>query len=171
MTGFSLIAIRQTALTDAGLFQWLYIPLAIWLVLVVLLMVLLLRKYTFGQWSPEHPNPYRKETMGLPRGVMRGILTLTLLVVVVLLQVLAIRFEDLQTRMGDFMVAFQMMLSFYFGSKVVHHLGSVDERKNREAAKAAENIEKAKTPEPSKNTHDETEEQEGQDFDEPKAVG
>ena len=171
MTGFITMAVQQTNPTDTVLFQWLYIPLAIWLVLVVLLMVLLLRKYTFGQWSPEHPNPYRLETMGLPRGVMRGILTLTLLVVVVLLQVLALRFEDLQTRMGDFMVAFQMMLSFYFGSKVVHHLGKVDERKNKNAAKAAENIEKARGSEPTKNVAYEAEEKGEQDFDEPQAVG
>lgn len=171
MTGFNTMVVQQTRPTDAVLFQWLDIPLTIWLILVALMMVLLLRKYTFGQWPSEYTNSYRKETMGLPQGVMRGILTFTLLVIVVLLQVLAIRFEELQTGIGDFMVAFQMMLSFYFGSKVVHHLGKVDERKNKNAAKAAENIEKAKGSEPTKKVAYEAEEKGEQDFDEPQAVG
>ena len=153
-----------------GTLIWLYVPLIIWIMLLVLLMVFLLRHYTFGNWTPEHPNPYEKETLGLPRGVMRGTLTLTLLVVVILLEIFTIRFEDLETRISEFIVAFQMMLSFYFGSKVMHHLTSVDERKNKASAKAVELTEKARLEEakqqqsPAKPTKE-------RDFEDEKAVG
>lgn len=172
INAFNTICFVQGAVNNPALFQWLYLPSVIWLVLVILLVGLLLRKYTFGNWTPNHPNPYQKETLGLPRGVMRGVLTLTLLFMVVMLEIFTIRFEKFETRIGDFMVAFQMMLSFYFGGKVMHHLTSVDERKNAASAKAAEVIEKnrlrdsAKAAEPGGNSSDSE-----KDFEDEKAVG
>lgn len=112
------------------------------------------------------------ETLGLPRGVMRGVLTLTLLFMVVLLEIFTIRFENFETRIGDFMVAFQMMLSFYFGSKVMHHLTSVDERKNAASAKTAEVIEKHRIQESQKTGQPATTSGNSEkDFEDEKAVG
>lgn len=167
----SVPVLLQGATNDAALWQWLYLPAMVWLVLVILLISLLLRKYTFGQWSPEQPNPYKRETLGLPRGLMRGLLTLTLLFMVVLLEIFTIRFENFETRIGDFMVAFQLVLSFYFGSKVMHHLTSVDERKNAASAKAAEVIEKQRAQQFQKEHTPDTVDASENDFEDEKAVG
>ena len=167
-----IAVLLQTLTNNPALWQWLYLPAMVWLALVILLIGLLLRKYPFGNWSADHPNPYQQETLGLPRGVMRGVLTLTLLFMVVLLEIFTIRFENFETRIGDFMVAFQMMLSFYFGSKVMHHLTSVDERKNAASAKTAEVIQKHRIQESQKTGQpDTTSGNSEKDFEDEKAVG
>ena len=61
-----------------------YGPIAFWMALVLGFFILLLKKYTFGDWSKDNPNPYDGETFNMPRGVFRGILTLTLLFVTVI---------------------------------------------------------------------------------------
>lgn len=106
-----------------------YIPIIIWAVLVTIYLIVLSRKYTFGNWSQENPNPYCNETMGLPRGVMRGILTLTILFVVVLLEVYTLHDPAFEGRIKEFMIAFQMVLAFYFGSQVMNYITSADKTK------------------------------------------
>jgi hypothetical protein len=117
-----------------------------WLFGMTILFVILLKKYTFGNWTPENPNPYVTETFSMPRGVFRGMLTMSLLFIVMLLEVVNLNFP-IQTKEGqlllvgdglflpeerykELMVAFQMMLAFYFGSKVMHHITKADERKS-----------------------------------------
>ena len=79
----------------------------------------------------------------MPRGVFRGFLTLSLLFVVSLIEVANMTLPILddsgavllpETRHPELLVAFQMMLAFYFGSKVLHHVTSADERKSKEIA-------------------------------------
>ena len=122
-----------------------------WIVLVILFFIFLLRKYTFGNWTEENPNPYKKETMGLPRGILRGVLTLSILFIVMLLEVNNLFFDpqDLEVagrifipeeRFGQMLVAFQMVIAFYFGGKVMHHVTQAerDVAKTRAAAAVEE---------------------------------
>ncbi len=106
-----------------------FLPIGLWLLIVLTFFILLLKKYTFGDWSEEKPNPYAGETFDMPRGVFRGTLTLTLLFVVVVLELVNVRIIGFEDEIHEFMVAFQMMLAFYFGSKVMHHMASTDRKK------------------------------------------
>lgn len=106
-----------------------YIPIMVWLVIVLTFFIILLKKYTFGNWSEEHPNPYAGETFDMPRGVFRGTLTLSLLFIVVILELVNVRIIGFENEISELMVAFQMMIAFYFGSKVMHHMTSTDRRK------------------------------------------
>ena len=117
-----------------------YLPISIWLVVVLVFFVLLLKKYTFGNWSEENPNPYSGETFDMPRGIFRGTLTLTLLFVVVILELVNVRITGFEEEMHELMVAFQMMLAFYFGSKVMHHMTSTDRKKTQFIAEAESNL-------------------------------
>ena len=110
--------------------------IAAWLIMLIAFFIISLKKYTFGKWTPENPNPYEKETLGLPRGIFRGALTLSLLFIVIIFEVINLTVEGLEKEYEQLMVAFQMMLAFYFGSKVVHHVTAADERKS-EASSAA----------------------------------
>ena len=124
-----------------------YAPTMIWLLLVTLLFVFSVIKYTLGKWTPENPNPYAKETLGLPRGIFRAILTMTLLYGAIIFELyLLVRDGVGEGDMSEFMVAFQMMIAFYFGSKVMHHITS-NERKKAEDHKI-EAIEVAKATSP-----------------------
>jgi purine-cytosine permease-like protein len=118
------------------LFVIVYIPVIIWAILIVILFYFLARKYTFGDWTEENPNPYEGETLAMPRGVLRGILTLSILFLVLLLEVATIRIPNLEDLVNKLLVAFQMVIAFYFGSKVMHHLTSVDEKKSKELTEA-----------------------------------
>jgi len=114
-----------------GEFVWqVLIPIFIWLGLVVVFIVLLFVRFTFSnRWTKENPNPYQTETFGMPRGTFRGILTMTLLYIVVILELVNVRIIGFEQEFKEFMVAFQMMIAFYFGSKVMHHVTSSDEKK------------------------------------------
>ncbi len=104
----------------------------IWMVGIIVLLVLLLKKYTFGKWDTEHPNPYNGETFAIPRGFFRGTLTLSLLFFMILFYIGNFYFGYGSGKLGELTTAFEMMLAFYFGAKVMHHLASND--KNKTAA-------------------------------------
>lgn len=110
-------------------FYQIYLPVIIWLVLVLILLVLLLKRFTFGKWSKDVPNPHYGESMGLPRGTFRSILTLTLLFVSVILELVSVHTVGFEDNVSEFLTAFQMMIAFYFGSKVMHHITSADKKK------------------------------------------
>lgn len=117
-----------TATSDVFFWQ-VYVPILTWLILVLILFVILLRKYTFGHWTKENPNPGEGETLELPRGTFRGILTLTLLFVTVILETVSVHTPGFEDNVHEFLVGFQMMIAFYFGSKVMHHITSTDRQK------------------------------------------
>ena len=106
-----------------------YLPVMLWLVIVFGFFVLLLKKYTFGNWTKDNPNPYEGETFNMPRGIFRGILTLSLLFTVVVLELVNVRIIGFEQEIHELMVAFHMMIAFYFGSKVMHHITSADRSK------------------------------------------
>jgi len=110
-------------------FYQIYLPVIIWLVLVLILLIILLRKYTLKEWTVENPNPYSSESFGMPRGTFRTILTLTLLFVVVILELVSVHTIGFEENISEFLTAFQMMIAFYFGSKVMHHIASTDQKK------------------------------------------
>jgi len=111
-------------------FMWqVLFPIFLWLALLLAFFVFLFIKYTFGNWSSENPNPYQDETFGMPRGTFRGALTLTLVYVTVILELVNVRIVGFEQEIEMFMTAFQMMIAFYFGSKVMHHITSADKKK------------------------------------------
>lgn len=116
------------ATTSEYLYQ-IYLPIIVWLVLVLILIVILLKKYTLGHWTEKRPNPYESESMGLPRGTFRSILTLTLLFVSVILELVSVHTIGFEENVSEFLTAFQMMIAFYFGSKVLHHMTNSDKEK------------------------------------------
>ncbi len=103
-----------------------------WLIACTIFLINLLRKFTYMQES----NPHLKETMGLPRGTMRGFLTLTLLIVVVVLVCMSLVIDDFRGHFESLIGAFELMLAFYFGSKVMHHVTNSDKRKTEVKAQA-----------------------------------
>lgn len=116
-------------------YMWqVFIPIGVWLLIVLAFFILLLKKYTFGSWTEEKPNPYAGETFDMPRGVFRGTLTLTLVYVTVILELVNVRIIGFESEIHEFMVGFQMMIAFYFGSKVMHHLASTDRQKTEAIA-------------------------------------
>ena len=115
---------------NSWVFQAVFAGVVAWLIVMTLVFVRLLGKYTFGKWTVDNPNPYAKETFAMPRGVFRGLLTLSLLYAVVLFEVANIQVGGIETKIDRLLVAFQMMIAFYFGSKVMHHVTAADRDKS-----------------------------------------
>ncbi len=103
----------------------------LWMTGVVILFVILLKKYTFGKWDAAHPNPHFGETMAIPRGFFRSTLTLSLLFFMILFYVGDFYFDFGSGKLNEITTAFEMMLTFYFGAKVMHHLASNDKNKTK----------------------------------------
>lgn len=123
---------------DQALFWTVLFPLLIWLVAMIVFLWIVSKRYTLGKYGKPGfgENPYKTETMGIPRGMIRGLLSLTILIGAVLFQVYALRYLESETKIKPFMTAFEIMLGFYFGSKVVHHLAATDKNKVKAVAKA-----------------------------------
>ncbi len=129
-------------------FAYFYVPVLLWIIGVSIVVIILMRRFTFGKWTVENPNPYALESFGMPRGVMRGILAMSLLFLVMLLEVVTLRKPEFEKNIDQLLVAFQMMLAFYFGSKVMHHITKADERKSNEMASALSSSQPLETPAP-----------------------
>lgn len=121
---------------DQAIRTTVFLPLLIWIILVIVFLWLLVKKYPLGIYSRKSnlENPYKLETMGIPRGVIRGILALTVLVAVVLFQIYALRFLESDEKISSFISAFEIVLGFYFGAKVVHHITASDKNKIKAVA-------------------------------------
>lgn len=102
----------------------------VWLFGIAFHIKKLLNDYTLKDWGLKE-NPYKTETLGLPRGTLRGVLTLTLLVVVVILVCISMVVEPLRGGFNSLIDAFQVMLAFYFGSKIMHHVTNADKKKTQ----------------------------------------
>jgi len=119
------------SIADISIYTHIYLPIGIWLLGVIVLLIGLIIKYPFGKWTVENPNPYSGESLSLPRGTFRSILTLSLLFVTVLLEIFSMANNRSEDNYIEFLVAFKMMIAFYFGAKVAHHVTST----NRHVAK------------------------------------
>jgi hypothetical protein len=121
----------------------LFVPMMVWIGLIIALFVLLLVKYTLSRKGGH--KLHRDQTFAMPPGIFRGILTLSVLFAVLLLQVVGVRFlaEEgsawlrFQDAIDPLVVAFQMILSFYFGAKIIGHLADVDRDKSRDRIRTA----------------------------------
>ncbi len=120
-----------------------YMPVLVWLIISTVFIVVMFQKYTFGDWTKENPNPNEGETFNMPRGTIRGILTMSLLFITVVIELANVRIVGLEAEFSEFLAAFQMMVAFYFGAKVMHHINSVDKTKTKAIADAAAAIENA----------------------------
>ena len=120
-----------------------YMPVMVWLIISTVFIVVMFQKYTFGDWTKENPNPNEGETFNMPRGTIRGILTMSLLFITVVIELANVRIVGLEAEFSEFLAAFQMMVAFYFGAKVMHHINSVDKTKTKAIADAAAAIESA----------------------------
>lgn len=109
----------------------------VWMVISVVFIVIMFKKYTFGDWTVDNPNPCDGETFNMPRGTIRGILTMSLLFITVVIELANVRIIGFEAEFPEFMAAFQMMVAFYFGAKVMHHINSVDKSKTKSLAEAA----------------------------------
>ena len=81
---------------NSWVFQAVFAGVAAWLLLMAVTFLRLLKKYPLGNWTAENPNPHAKETFAMPRGVFRGMLTLSLLYAVVLFEVANIQAGGLE---------------------------------------------------------------------------
>jgi len=133
-------------------FQALYIPVLVWMILLIVFFIVLLRKYTFRDWG-EKENPYKGETFAMPRGVIRGTISISFLFFVLLFETLVLIIPELENNAEHLFRAFEMMIAFYFGSKVMHHLSATDKRKNKEITDTIKEKEKLKA-EMTKQTED-----------------
>ena len=113
-----------------------YMPVMIWLIISLIFIIVMFKKYTFGDWTKENPNPNDGETFNMPRGTIRGILTMSLLFITVVIELANVRIVGLEEEFSEFLAAFQMMVAFYFGAKVMHHISSVDKSKTKAMSEA-----------------------------------
>jgi len=81
---------------DSWVFRAVFAGVGAWLLVMTLVFVGLLWKYTFGKWTADNPNPYAKETFAMPRGVFRGMLTLSLLYIFMLFEVANLQISGLE---------------------------------------------------------------------------
>ena len=112
-----------------------------WFALIAFVFALLLVKFTLNR---DKPNPHAGETFAMPPGVFRGILTLSVLFVVLLLEGAnigllredAAQWETFQKAIQPLVIGFQMILSFYFGGKIVGQLANADRDKSKNRVEA-----------------------------------
>lgn len=121
-------------------FAFIYWPLMIWLGIVVFIFLWLFFRYSINLKGKD--NPFERETFAMPRGVLRGILTLSVLFVVLLVEVAnigllrsdAVEWTEIGNVTEPLLTAFQMIIAFYFGGKVIDHLAEVDKEKSKNRA-------------------------------------
>lgn len=92
----------------------------IWFLGIIFFLIYLVLKYDPIK-NPD--SPYINETLSMPPGVFRAILTVTLLFAIVLLEGYALtntaQYEKIQNILDPLITAFQLMIAFYFGTKMV----------------------------------------------------
>jgi len=102
-----------------------YLTFVLALFIVWFLGIILFLIYMVFKHDPvKNPDsPYIEQTLSLPPGVFRGILTITLLLAVVLLEGYALtnidNYQEIQKVLDPLLTAFQLMIAFYFGTKMV----------------------------------------------------
>ncbi len=97
----------------------------VWICICIYFIDHLVRKFTF---HPEK-NPYEHESLGIPPGTLRGMITLTLLIVVVVMVSMSLMVQDFQDHYESLVDAFQLMISFYFGGKILDRVNTADKEK------------------------------------------
>lgn len=107
------------------------VVLLVWLIALLVFLFTMIRRFTLrdpATW-PGGVHPFAGETLAMPRGVFRAVLTVSLLVSVLFMEIVSLTQGGLEGYLEQLLLAFQMMLAFYFGGKVMHHLAAVDKYK------------------------------------------
>lgn len=116
---------------------WIYSVLGI----IILFSVLF---HIIYPWKGKE-NPYMDQTFGLPPGVFRGLLTLSLIYFIISLEVYNFMFPNyLKQFSKDLITGFEIMLGFYFGGKALQHLSETDRKKAEKTSQATESAINAK---------------------------
>ena len=84
--------------------------LVLWVLALFSFLLFAFRKYTFGNWRIGE-NPYQGETLGLPRGTIRAIITLSLLFIFISLEVLNLHVPGFEATRESLIVSVQMILT------------------------------------------------------------
>ena len=111
--------------TADNTFHLAYLTFVLALFIVYFLGIIVFLIYMVFKYDPlRNPdNPYFDQTLSLPPGVFRGILAITLLIAVVLFEGYALtnmeRYQEIQKILDPLLTAFQLMIAFYFGTKMV----------------------------------------------------
>lgn len=111
--------------TAESTFHLAYLTFVLALFIVYFLGIIVFLIYMVFKYDPmKNPDsPYLEQTLSLPPGVFRGILTITLLLAVVLLEGYALtnmdKYQEIQKILDPLLTAFQLMIAFYFGTKMV----------------------------------------------------
>jgi len=94
--------------------------LIIWFIGIIFFLVYMILKY---DPLKNQDSPYINETLSLPPGLFRVVLTITLLFAVILLEGYALtnidKMKEIQQILEPLLTAFQLMIAFYFGTKMV----------------------------------------------------
>ena len=126
------VAQSSAPLVDAGWLVGITVGVLLgWVVALLVFLVVMVKHYTLrdpATW-PGGKHPFAEETLAMPRGVFRAVITVSLLVIVLFVEVISLTQGGLEGHLEQLLVAFQMMLAFYFGGKVMHHLAAVDQQK------------------------------------------
>lgn len=107
-----------------------------WLLAVGFFLVVLAKKYPLNSWSRDEPNPFQDETLSMPRGTIRAIIAISVLVISVSLEILGVIFEKIPKERIYLVETLQIIVAFYFGSKVLNHVTASEERTARDRARA-----------------------------------
>lgn len=105
----------------------LFIATGIWLLFIIIYFWTMLRKYTLKDWIT-NPNPYKEETLGIPKGTIRTILALSMLFMFILIHVYSIAFEGIPTEAVD--NATYLVLGFYFSDRVIGKIVNGKKKEN-----------------------------------------
>jgi hypothetical protein len=117
-----------------------------WFVFIITIFLILFFRFPLGsKWTNENRNPFVKETFAMPRGIMRSIITLSLLFVVLLIQVIYFDRVDIEKKIDGLMVAFQMMIAFYFGEKALSQFSGNIKKTDKEDGESTKNKENGNT--------------------------
>ncbi len=103
-----------------------------WLIIITMFVYRLTKRFTYEYVT----NPYKDETLGLPRGTFRGLLTITLLVVLIVMVCMSLMIDEFQGNFDSLVGAFEVMIAFYFGSKIMNQVSENDKQKTEMKADA-----------------------------------
>ncbi len=101
----------------------------IWFLGIIFFLIYMVLKYDPLK-NPD--SPYINETLSMPPGVFRAILTVTLLFAIVLLEGYALtnteHYDKIQKILNPLITAFELMIAFYFGTKMVDRISGKEKK-------------------------------------------
>lgn len=107
-----------------------HVTIVAYTIILIFFVGYMAHKFTFNpKWTKENPNPYADETLAMPKGTMRAVITFTLLFFTVLIEMHVVRNPLIEMWTDKYITSFQMVLAFYFGSQVMTGLSTQEVQK------------------------------------------